>query len=142
MASPVRTQPTRRVWGATRKDLSAMTSPDSPRETGVTRRRLLGGAAAGGLAPASLALPPKVRKALASPSPKNGRASDIKDVVILMQENRSFDHYFGWFSGVRGFDDPHAARLPNGRRVWFQPDSTNPDGYLLPYRLNTKVSAA
>ena len=32
--------------------------------------------------------------------------SDIEHVVILMQENRSFDHYFGTVSGVRGFSDP------------------------------------
>ena len=32
--------------------------------------------------------------------------SDIRHVVILMQENRSFDHYFGTLSGVRGFSDP------------------------------------
>jgi phospholipase C len=25
--------------------------------------------------------------------------------MILMQENRSFDHYFGSLSGVRGFGD-------------------------------------
>ena len=33
--------------------------------------------------------------------------SDIQHVVILMQENRSFDHYFGTLSGVRGFSDPN-----------------------------------
>lgn len=119
------------------------TNSEAPNEqTGVTRRRLLGTAAAGGLAAASLALPPNVRKALASPPPKNAKISDIKHVVMLMQENRSFDHYYGTLSGVRGFDDPKAARLPNGRPVFYQPDSTNPDGYLLPYRLNTRISAA
>jgi phospholipase C len=116
-------------------------SSDLP--TGVSRRRLLGGgAAAAGLAAASLALPPNVRAALASPPPKHGGLKDIKHVVMLMQENRSFDHYYGTLSGVRGFNDPHAARLPNGRPVFYQPDPSNPDGYLLPYRLNTKISAA
>jgi phospholipase C len=33
---------------------------------------------------------------------------DIKHVVVLMQKNRSFDHYFGTLAGVRGFDDPKA----------------------------------
>ena len=33
--------------------------------------------------------------------------SDIQHVVIVMQENRAFDHYFGTLSGVRGFSDPH-----------------------------------
>jgi hypothetical protein len=58
------------------------------------------------------------------------------------QENRSFDHYYGTLSGVRGFSDPHVRRLPNGRNVFDQPDPSNPDGYLLPYRLNTKITAA
>ena len=29
----------------------------------------------------------------------------IQHVVFLMQENRSFDHYFGKLGGVAGFDD-------------------------------------
>ncbi|HEX3649822.1 MAG TPA: alkaline phosphatase family protein, partial [Pseudonocardiaceae bacterium] len=99
-------------------------SQDNPSErTGITRRRLLGAAAAvGGMSAAATALPPNVRRALASPAPRGGRLSDIKHVVMLMQENRSFDHYFGSLSGVRGFDDQHVLRLPNGRPVWFQPD--------------------
>jgi len=46
-----------------------------------------------GLAAASLALPPNLRTALASPPPRRGQLGDIKHVVMLMQENRSFDHY-------------------------------------------------
>ncbi|HEU0239978.1 MAG TPA: alkaline phosphatase family protein, partial [Micromonosporaceae bacterium] len=118
---------------------------DSPEQThnGTTRRRLLGGAAAVGIGVASAALPINVRKAIAAtPNRGHGSLADIKHVVMLMQENRSFDHYFGTLSGVRGFDDPHALRISNGRPVFFQPDPTNPDGYLLPYRLNTKISAA
>ncbi|HVK23546.1 MAG TPA: phospholipase C, phosphocholine-specific [Actinokineospora sp.] len=34
-----------------------------------------------------------------------GTIRDVKHVVVLMQENRSFDHYFGSLSGVRGFSD-------------------------------------
>ncbi|HVX47567.1 MAG TPA: alkaline phosphatase family protein [Mycobacteriales bacterium] len=110
---------------------------------GFTRRRLLGGAtAAGGLAAASAVLPPNVRKALAATPPKRGRLDDIEHVVLLMQENRSFDHYFGTLSGVRGFSDPHALTLKSGRSVFYQPDEQSPDGYLLPYRLNTRISAA
>jgi phospholipase C len=45
--------------------------------------------------------------------------------VILMQENRSFDHYFGALKGVRGFDDPSTLRLGNGNNVFFQPAGTN-----------------
>ncbi len=42
------------------------------------------------------------------------RLNDIDHFIILMQENRSFDHYFGSLRGVRGFDDAHAAKLPSG----------------------------
>jgi phospholipase C len=61
---------------------------------GFTRRRLFGAAAvAGGAAVAATALPPNVQKALAAPLPgKRPSLSDIKHVVLLMQENRSFDH--------------------------------------------------
>jgi len=118
-------------------------NPDQEVSTGVTRRRLLGGgAAAAALGAASLALPPNIRKAIAAPPPKQGRLQDIEHVVMLMQENRSFDHYFGTLSGVRGFSDPHPMQISNGRTVFHQPDPSNPDGYLLPYRLNTKISAA
>jgi phospholipase C len=80
--------------------------------------------------------------ALAATPPKRGRIADIEHVVLLMQENRSFDHYYGTLSGVRGFNDPHALKLPNGRSVFHQPDPANPDGYLLPYRLDTRTTAA
>jgi phospholipase C len=119
-------------------------TPDNESErTGITRRRLLGSAAAvGGLTAATMALPANVRKAIAAPAPRGGRLSDIKHVVMLMQENRSFDHYFGSLQGVRGFGDPHPLRLPNGRPVWYQPDPSNPDGYLLPYHVDAQTTAA
>jgi phospholipase C len=63
-------------------------------------------------------------------------------VVLLMQENRSFDHYFGTMAGVRGFDDPKGLRLPNGRAVFYQPDAEHPDGYLLPFHLDTRATNA
>ncbi len=59
-----------------------------------------------------------------------------------MQENRSFDHYFGTMKGVRGFDDPTAITLSTGKSVFYQPDAVNPDGYLLPFHLDTKSSSA
>jgi len=51
----------------------------------------------------------------------------------MMQENRSFDHYFGALRGVRGFGDPRAVKLPSGKSVWHQPDTNNPDGFELPF---------
>jgi len=110
---------------------------------GISRRRLLGSAAgvAGASALASV-LPPNLRKALAATSTNPGTLRDIKHIVVLMQENRSFDHYFGTMPGVRGFDDPHAVTLPSGRSVFYQPDPRNPDGYLLPFHLDTQRTSA
>ena len=44
-----------------------------------------------------------------------------------MQENRSFDHYFGTLAGVRGFDDPNAMNLPNGKSVFLSARSGEPE---------------
>jgi phospholipase C len=60
----------------------------------------------------------------------------IEHVVFLMQENNSFDRYFGTLRGVRGFSDPHPQTLPSGRSVFYQP-STTPPGYLLPWHYDT-----
>jgi phospholipase C len=48
----------------------------------------------------------------------------------MMQENRSFDHYFGTLRGVRGYGDNRTTNLSNGSSVWYQP---NGGGYLLPF---------
>jgi phospholipase C len=61
---------------------------------------------------------------------KPGSLKDIEHVVILMQENRSFDHYFGTLRGVRGFGDPRPLRLLSGNPVWEQSDGARP--YRLP----------
>ena len=65
--------------------------------------------------------------ALAQQQPQSTSLRDIKHVVILMQENRSFDHYFGTLAGVRGFDDPDALKLSTGKSVFYQPDAGNPN---------------
>ncbi|MFH8340429.1 alkaline phosphatase family protein [Streptomyces sp. AM6-12] len=109
----------------------------------LTRRRLLGsGAGALGGAAALSLLPPSVQKAVAADAPRRSSLHDIEHVVLLMQENRSFDHYFGTLSGVRGFADPRARRLGTGRSVFYQPDAENPKGYLLPFHLDTRKSSA
>jgi phospholipase C len=78
------------------------------------------------------ALPADLSKALAIPADnKTGSINDVEHVIFLMQENRSFDHYFGTLRGVRGFADPHPVTLPSGRSVWHQP---NGSGELLPFR--------
>jgi phospholipase C len=112
----------------------------------VSRRTLFKGAAGlGAAAAASVFLPPNVRKALAStdaPRPGEGSINDIEHVVFLMQENRSFDEYFGTFPGVRGFGDPNAMKLPNGNSVFQQPDAAHADGYLLPFHMDTQTTSA
>src|ERR1035441_3964849 len=61
-----------------------------------------------------------------------GTIQDVKHVVILMQENRSFDHYFGALKGVRGFNDHSPLLFQNGYNAFFQPQGTN---YVLPFHI-------
>jgi phospholipase C len=90
-------------------------------------RRALGAGAV------ATALPDSIRKALAMPANNaTGSIQDIEHIVILMQENRAFDHYFGTLQGVRGYGDPRAVTLPSGKSVFYQP-APNADGYVLPF---------
>jgi phospholipase C len=109
----------------------------------ISRRRLLQGLGAATTAAfAAEFLPPNVRRALAAGPSQGGSLGDIKHVVILMQENRSFDHYFGTLPNVRGFSDPTAITLSTGNSVFYQPDPDNTDGYLLPFHLDTLTTSA
>ncbi|HEX3469516.1 MAG TPA: alkaline phosphatase family protein [Candidatus Elarobacter sp.] len=93
-------------------------------------------------AAAAVALPyvEWVRPALAQAPP--AKLTDIDHLVFLMQENRSFDHYFGTLSGVRGYADARPALLPDGKPVFYQPDGEMRDGYVLPFHLDTKTTSA
>jgi phospholipase C len=85
-------------------------------------------------------LPASIQKALAIDPEKGSTYLDAEHVVILMQENRSFDHAFGTLRGVRGFNDPRAIKLPNQNLVWLQ---TNAFGEThVPFRLNMRQSNA
>src|ERR1700685_1575600 len=109
----------------------------------LTRRRLLKESSRlSAMAAASALMPPSVRRAMAQDSGKLASLSEIKHVVLLMQENRSFDHYFGTLAGVRGFSDPAALQLGTGKSVFHQPDAQTPGGYLLPFHLDTQKSSA
>ena len=90
-------------------------------ERGLTRRQALrrGVGAGAGLAAAASgvgALAPMLNGRLdallgtadAAARP-HGSLSDIEHVIFLIQENRSFDHYFGTLRGVRGFADRRGA---------------------------------
>src|SRR3984957_16497742 len=48
----------------------------------------------------------------------SGTIADVKHVVILMQENRSFDHYFGTLRGVRGFGDKQILTYRDGTSIF------------------------
>jgi len=68
-----------------------------------------------------------------------GTITDIDHVVLFMQENRAFDHYFGSMAGVRGFADPNIHIAQNGKPIWFQPvDPTQSSATtdLLPFYIN------
>jgi phospholipase C len=61
-----------------------------------------------GVPAVAAATPGGLEAALAIPADRRtGSIRDVQHVVFLMQENRSFDHYFGTMRGVRGFADPH-----------------------------------
>jgi len=82
-----------------------------------------------------------IDRALAIPANRRtGSIRDVEHIVVHMQENRSFDHYFGMLNGVRGLGDPRPLRLPGGRTVWAQPSAQHADGYVLPFHGDSKTS--
>ncbi|MFB8004871.1 alkaline phosphatase family protein [Nocardia sp. NPDC056000] len=93
------------------------------------RNFILGAMRTAGAAGALSLLPASLTKALAEPAPAGG-LENVEHVVILMQENRSFDHYFGGFAGVRGYADLNALQLSSGRTVFHQPQGS---GFVLPF---------
>ncbi|MFG3040484.1 phosphocholine-specific phospholipase C [Streptomyces sp. NPDC048330] len=95
----------------------------------LNRRRFLqltGGAAAFSMLSESIA-----RAASIPAQSSTGTLQDVEHIVVLMQENRSFDHYFGALKGVRGFGDPRPVTLPSGKSVWNQSDGSK---VTLPFR--------
>src|SRR5512139_1229117 len=81
-----------------------------------------------------------IEKAVATPANyRTGTIDDIEHVVFLMQENRSFDHYFGTLRGVRGFGDRNAIDLPSGKPVFSQPDGL---GRVLPFPIREAARTA
>ncbi len=74
------------------------------------------------------------------PTPQ--QLAQVEHVVFLIQENRSYDHYFGAYPRGRGFDD-HAKGSPG---VFAQADprrtTGTPPGVLLPWHLDTQTMHA
>jgi phospholipase C len=85
-------------------------------------------------------IPESLQRAMAINPAPGSTYLDAEHVVILMQENRSFDHTYGKLQGVRGFNDPRAISLPNKNKVWLQTDKKG-DTYA-PFRLDIKNTKA
>jgi len=113
--------------------------------TGITRRDLLrAGAAAGLLAGVeTVATPAKVLERALATTPVCTSLNQIEHVVIFINENRSFDSYFGTYNGVRGFSDRKALPLNDGsgKNIFAQPfpgTAGEPyGGHLLPFHFDT-----
>src|SRR5690348_2209899 len=102
-----------------------------------SRRDLI--TAGAGLVAGSI-VPPSIARALEIPAQRRtGSLQDVRHTVILMLENRSFDHYFGTLRGVRGFGDRHPVPLASGKPVWFQSDGEKD---VPPYHLNSQTTSA
>jgi phospholipase C len=70
-------------------------------------------------------------------APAGSDLGAVEHVVFLMQENRSFDHYFGSYKGVRGFDDHPADSLGAFSQPFPENTSRQPIGRQLPFHLDT-----
>jgi len=89
---------------------------------------------------AAMALPPALAKAAAIDADvRTGTIMDVEHVVILMQENRSFDHYFGTLAGVRGFGDRFPVPVRDGASVFVQ---AYKDQHIAPFPLETTKTFA
>ena len=110
----------------------------------LSRRDLLRAGAAGGTAIGASALAHNalIARALAAAAPCSPQGiGDIEHVVILIQENRSFDHYFGSYRGVEGFADPNVLPLGDGSGLSIFAQPGYPGGYrgghLYPFHLDS-----
>lgn len=94
-----------------------LTNPMDSRRDFIKKAMMLAGAY--GL---SNMIPMSIQKALAIDPAPGSTFYDAEHIVFLMQENRSFDHFFGSMRGVRGFNDPRVKTLPDKNKAWLQKD--------------------
>ncbi len=108
--------------------------------TGMTRRELLAAGVASGvglLAAACGGGAAPSAATLARTAPAGSDLGAVEHVIFLMMENRSFDHYYGTYPGVRGFDDHPAGDLGPFSQACPANTSAAPVGRLLPFHLDT-----
>ena len=104
----------------------------------LDRRTFLGGALAAGAGVLAAACGSSGTIAKASTTlPAGSDLGAIEHVVYLMMENRSFDHYFGTYRGVRGFDDHPAGNLGAFSQAFPANTTRTPIGRQLPFRFDT-----
>jgi phospholipase C len=111
---------------------------------GMSRRDLMKIlAGAGGAAALNTMAGPVIERAFAADPAGTGSLGDIEHFVFLMQENRSFDHYYGTMSGVRGFNDSAAinAGLFQQKGYNVSTKAADPSAYVNPFRLDTTHGA-
>lgn len=120
--------------------------PKAAERRRLTRRELLGAAAgAAALGVMESLSPARVLQRALAAAPSPGSLQDIEHVVIFINENRSFDHYWGTYRGVRGYSDPNVLRQSDGTPVFAQRFSGSPfgaasasyGGQLLPFHFDT-----
>ncbi|MGO8870076.1 MAG: alkaline phosphatase family protein [Acidimicrobiales bacterium] len=107
----------------------------------ITRREFLAAGAASGVGLiaagcAQGASTSTVAKS-AAVAPAGSDLGAVEHVIFLMMENRSFDHYYGTYPGVRGFDDHPAHDLGPFAQAFPSNTSAPPAGRLLPFHLDT-----
>ena len=98
----------------------------------LTRREVL--AAGGAVGAAAFLASPLVQEALATTPAACSTLAEIEHVIFLIQENRTFDHYFGTYRGVRGFSDPDALHGVFAQQGY---PAAGYGGQLLPFHLDS-----
>jgi phospholipase C len=114
---------------------------DNGQRRGITRRQLLAAGAASGVGVIAAGCgrgtaSPTVAKS-AAVAPAGSDLGAVEHVIFLMMENRSFDHYYGTYPGVRGFDDHRSTDLGPFSQPYPANTSAAPVGRLLPFHLDT-----
>lgn len=86
-------------------------------------------------------LPGSIRRALAIPAASESKSiEDVQHIIVLMMENRSFDHYLGSHAGVRGFNDRTTFPIDGQASIWQQPNGNG--GYVMPFHLDSQTTSA